>query len=241
MSTIGLVSDIHLGKEEVPKQEVISGLDRLVDEFERRDVTGVILLGDQIHEQSEEEDMDNLKTVRDKFNGFEFSFSLIGNHDIGNISKEVFASVMNTPTDYMISVDERDIVLLDTGSVNSIQNVGEISAAGLDLCLRANNPIVFSHFPVTYTDKYQDSVHFGEYPEGVFAINKYYLEQLRHDGDFDPNMIINGHLHLEHDWTDKFGCSNKILSPFMDFNENRVTGAGAVLDVSSLELETFTV
>lgn len=241
MTTIGLATDIHLGYERVDEDVILDSLDSLVEEFKFRDVDGVFLLGDQIHEQSVEQDKENLKRIRNKFRDFDTFHALIGNHDSGYVHDETFVEIMESPLDRLLTIDGRDIVMMNTGSVNNIQNIGEISEDSLEVCEAVNNPIIFTHFPITYTDSYQNSPYFDRYPEGVFAINKYSFEQRREEGLIEPSQIVTGHLHQREVYQDEFDCTNQILSPFVDFDNETTTGSGAVFDFESMEMSEFEV
>lgn len=237
MGKIGIATDIHLGHGQVDNQDIISEAEELAYIFAERDVDAVFLLGDQIHEQSPSKDKSNLETIYEIFGNIGEFHALIGNHDVGCIDVEDFEQIMQSPVNRLLSIDGTDIVMLDTGSVNDIQNIGEISEEGMDVCESVEEPVIFTHFPITYTDTYQDSPFFGTYPEGVFAINKYHFEERRNSGRLNPERIVCGHLHLKDTYEDRFGCSNHILSPFIDLVNEEVDGTGFIFDLDDGSFE----
>lgn len=241
MTSIGLVSDIHVGHPEIDEQRIKRSLHRLVEEFEERGITHVFSIGDQIHDRSYEQDKENLEWLSDCFSDFEF-YALIGNHDVGELSVKEFEEIIGSSRQEIVTeLEGSDVVLLDTGSVNDIQHVGQIDESGFELCYKADNPLVLTHFPITYTSAFLSSSFFGEYPEGVFAINKYHFEEARAEGPMDIRAIFTGHLHIEHEYYDSFGKPNVILAPFMDLAEYKVAGDAYVYDLEKGSLEKISV
>lgn len=234
MNKIGLLSDIHLGYSQIDNDEIITSLEVLAQKFSEKDIGTVISLGDQIHEQDSETDKQNLQTVVDIFSDFDF-FALAGNHDLGYMSIEDFSSITGTEINEVINVSEKDIVLLDTSSSNKYQNVGEIHQEGFDVLSDVSDPIVFTHYPISYTSVFLSSEYFNQNPEGVFAINKFHLTQKRKEESISIGSIVNGHLHLtsSFEFYDDFNTKNTIIPPVIDLTTGASSITGGIYDVET--------
>lgn len=250
MVNIGIVSDIHYGYSGLDSDTIIEALHRVVDAFKSQDVNDVILLGDLIHEVSEEDDVDNLELVYELFaEEFETVIAIGGNHDCANLNGTQFSEIVQNPITTKFVRGDTSLLFLDTAFQSEIQNIGQIDGAAIDLVDNLSGDeksIIFTHFPVTYTEAYQDNEYFCQYPEAVFAINKYYLTEVR-DKDTTPhiNKIVSGHLHTPAQYTDSLGTPNSILTPFSEVRidpptDSFVRGASHILDTETLEITQVT-
>lgn len=238
MTKIGIVSDIHLGFPLVDDYEIVSQLERLSREFKEHNVDTVISLGDQIHEVDKETDKENLQTVVNIFDEFDF-YALAGNHDLAYMSVEEFSEITGTELNEVITIDGTDIILLDTASENKFQNVGEIHPEGFDLLKQKESSIVFTHFLISYTSIYLSSEFFNSTPEGVFAVNKYHLTNERMEDNISIESILTGHLHIPegYQFHDELNVTNSVAAPFIDLSlgDEDVFGYGGIYDLEEHE------
>lgn len=110
--------------------------------------------------------------------------------------------------------------MVDSATSSENENIGKISKESFELLedIEEDSYIV-SHFPLEYTNFYQESKFFSEYPEAVFPINKSKL-----DIDYEKvKREIFAHLHMEFSYNKKVDSNMEvvcdILEPFLDIQE----------------------
>lgn len=200
----GIISDIHLGHPDISYSNLVNSAEQLVSQYESRDVDGVFVLGDVIHESNETTDRERLQTVADLVSPLP-NVVIPGNHDCVYISYDEFADIFdNKLTTLVGETDETAVVSVDTSN-GPIQNVGFIDEAVYDIVGDIEKNIVFlSHYPLGYSDVYQHSDFFQQYPEGVFPINKFEFElEVGEKRDQIHNHC--GHLHIPYQDTTPVG------------------------------------
>lgn len=197
MDTVGLVVDTHYGHPKIQDTAIESALQKLQAAFRHHGVDHIFVLGDVIHENDDERGAERLQHTYDIFSAVAPTTITAGNHDSTALSKQTFREICQPPTT-TVHVDGTAFFVLDTGFTPlDVENVGMLSSA-LDEYSESDvdEGVVLSHFPLRYTDAYQQSPFFGEYPEGVFALDKFHYEQARARDD-TPRVLmeITGHLH----------------------------------------------
>lgn len=216
--SFAVISDIHYGFPDVPDHRVKEGLVGIFNSIEREDVDHLLILGDIIHEreQGNHRRLGEVVTISSEY-PFETHFAA-GNHDANVFTCTGFeASVGNNLVEY---IEDINVLLFDTAFGAPVDNVGMIGDRTLkkidNLCEDIESPIFATHFPVVYDSIYQESIWFDEYPEGVFPIDKVYLEDI----DIEPRQYLFGHLHIGH--TNE---NVNFVKPFMDIQGEEASKA----------------
>lgn len=193
MVNITIVSDLHVGAGNGVKESIGS----LVDEIRDKDPHSVFVLGDVIHDNSDGSERENLEYVVDEFSRLENpTYFLAGNHDANAFDKQTFENVTGTDLNSVADIGDEYVTLIDSAFGRKYENtsyLGDEAIQTLEETMEYDpKPIVLSHFPITYSDMYQESEWFSEYPEGVFPVDKKRVMDL----DETPNLVVCGHMHF---------------------------------------------
>lgn len=239
MTEITLVSDLHVGVRD-------NSLDlrELVRQIDADDTEYAFVLGDVIHDTGDvQQDHENLQMVVDALQDCHQHVCIIGgNHDANVFSRTMFGAMTKTQQNQIIDItDDIQIVLLDTAFGRPHENLGYIGDEGIemlrDATARDMDTVVLTHFPITYTDTYQQTEWFDEYPERVFPIDK------RRVKGIEPDAVICGHLHSDVGvgWWNGMQDGQSVkphtwsLAPYTQFD----TESAAPLGVHHGRVETF--
>lgn len=208
LGNLAVINDIHYGFKEETNQDVLDKTVEVLDPFDN-----IIVNGDIIHDSgSKEEDLSNFKKVWDIIeDNVENAYFAPGNHDVINISIDEIENIVGHEIPKKIEVEGEKIILVDSCSQSNSENIGLVSEESLELINNLEQEAyIVSHFPLDYTDYYQESKFFGEYPETVFPINKYYV-------NFNEDYVkkkIYAHLHLDDKELENKNAT--IRSPILD-------------------------
>ena len=212
---VSIVNDIHYGffEDEDANEMILKSLERVL----KNDPSEcTIILGDLIHEQSPTEDEEAFRKVWEviKSNTREVYFTP-GNHDVINLSKEFIEDVVGHPIPTKFEFNGENFILLDSATASEVDNVGRLSEESFQLLEDIpNESHILSHFLLEYTDGYRKSKFFDEYPEGVFACNKYL-----YNPDYQKiKRQIFAHLHDGHSYT-KEDVKCEVLPPFLNITD----------------------
>lgn len=222
--TIGVLSDIHYGVSDVyeaDRQEARDTIISISDTFEEQDVDTVFLLGDIIHETTYIDDIERMQWVAKQFDSFN-TIAIPGNHDVHNIGMDEFVNIWGNNLNTTRTIGGTDsVVVVDTAYESPMDNVGKISERGLELISQAESDelIILSHYPVLYTDVYQEFFAFEQNPEGVFPINKHDVEVIIEDSDMDV-LNVSGHTHVSGEFEPSSSSKVVSIEPVFDFIEN---------------------
>jgi 3',5'-cyclic AMP phosphodiesterase CpdA len=213
---ITVISDIHFGYENISNSELLVELHRAVDEFKDQTDT-LIVLGDIIHEGGDMDGQTKLDKVLDVLDQDEYNLLMTGgNHDAHELDA-VDLKRLSTPEPmgcYLLDT-AMESPLPDAGFIDEskAEEIAEHALSGRDM------DTLFTHFPPVYTELYQDSNWFDEYPEGAFPLNKHEYEGIFQQFD----RIVCAHLHI--DGSDEWrGVEIDVNPPFISFEEDSVTG-----------------
>jgi predicted phosphodiesterase len=219
--SVGFIADIHYG---VDGQKPDAELERTVEQLNRADVSYVFVLGDLIHEPDPadyDESLARLDAVKSHLDDLDAPYSVtMGNHDVCAIDAPSFYTTFDQPQTDEIVVDETQYIIIDSASDTPKDNVGYIgqfNQSRLRTLLNKSNQyektVVCSHYPLMYTQSYQEHEFFGQYPEGVFPIDKREIED---DLIESVDTIVCGHMHMNWVWNSD-GVTNICIGEFMEF------------------------
>lgn len=208
-----ILNDIHYGFfEKEDKNKKI--LDKFREVLQDKNTVNCIINGDLIHEESKKEDLRRFKEIWEvvESNTVNSYFSP-GNHDVINLDKNDIEDIVGHELPTTFNINGKKFYIIDSASQSKYPNVGYISNKSLNLLSEIeDDSVIVSHFPYRYTRAYQKSKFFDKYPEGVFPVNKRYI-------DIDLNRIEKeffAHLHLNHNYNNK-PC--EILAPFLNITD----------------------
>lgn len=204
---VGFVTDTHLGLRD--DETTIQTLNMLADEFHERGVETVVHLGDVAHEEPEDLYVERVRSIADVFDDFEYHMTL-GNHDVQGLTPETFAKVFDESLVEVIARENgTSLVKMNTAALVETTQTAEPTPAGVipDVGLSqimseledGQEVLVCTHYPLQYTQFYQEQPFFNVRPEYVFPINKLQFEATLFEADVEPNIqVFCGHLHPDH-------------------------------------------
>ena len=218
MAKITIVTDLHVGAGNGIKESIPD----LVENIEEEYSDFVFVLGDVIHDTGEvETDRNNLRYVVDQFDSLDKTvYFLAGNHDANVVNRRTFEHIVGNQVNTIAHLGDEYIAMIDSAFGRKYPNTAYLGKDAIDTLEHAMpfdpTPIVLSHFPITYTDKYQRSDWFSEYPEGVFPVDKKRIDDL----EVKPNISIHGHMHLNDRlvWYNN-GIRSCAVRPYTQFEE----------------------
>ena len=212
---VGLLTDTHYGAVEENPTEA---LDSLIQHFREENVTTVVHLGDvgKEIEQTADETYNYIESIFTKLEEFD-TYLLRGNHDVQNFSPEQLEDIPGldncvTGTERLTGSKTNDeMLLVETATVLNGHPVGYIPDETLDTIISflsddsIETHYLLSHYPLQYTDYYQQRPFFKTQPEYAFPINKPLLniELHKNQDTINTNTIhcISGHLHPPTEYT----------------------------------------
>lgn len=227
---LGVLTDSHLGNTEVDDDEIITVLKDIKKEFKARGVDTVLHLGDVIHEESREKDIQKHQEVSGIFDDFDSTYMLVGNHDIvelGNV-KDVNLGWETAPP-VIHETDDVVVLCVDTITQSEYTNIGYINEKHVDVvrekvsCPKETH--IFSHFPLQAT--FEWSPAFDNYPEFAFPVNKFVFDEVFSQNN-STTYLYNGHLHPDGEVKTKGGPSDvpmTLIEPVLDFSAPPVEGS----------------
>lgn len=226
-NNFGVIVDIHYGisNEESKNKEI---KDSVRETMKNSKCDTWFVLGDLIHEKdstSEDLDKDRFSEMWDIIEqNSENCYFVPGNNDVINLSKDYMCDVVGHDLPCSVELEGTTFYLLDSATCSEIDNIGRLSEESIDLVKDIEeDSYIISHFLHEYTEAYQESEYFSSYPEAVFSINSFYLEQA-----LDYSKIrrqIFGHLHVAHSYFSN-GASCDIVEPFIN-----------IIDIENQEFE----
>lgn len=200
---LAIISDIHYGHSEKTKETIKEAIQEVLDEVYGRKI---VVVGDIIHETDHKTDIENMEEITSliKDHSKQEVYFVPGNHDVHNITQAEFENIIDHTIPQTISLKSNTrLHLIDSAFHSKYDNVGYISSKSIELVAENTQTdgqdIVISHFPVEYTDLYQKSEYFDEYPEGVFPVNKFEYNQQVNTTEINTNIFA--HLHLRDEIT----------------------------------------
>lgn len=222
---VGLLTDTHYGALDNHPTET---LDELIKHFTENDVETVVHLGDVGSEQDKtpEETLDYIRTIFNKLSGFE-TFLLRGNHDVNDFTPEELESQVDgldtcVTGSTTLTGETDEMLLVETATVLNGHPVGYIPDDTIPDIISylttqsSGTKYVLSHYPLQYTDYYQERPFFNVQPEYSFPINKPLLNQELAKSIEDITVenveLICGHLHPPTEYTTRTDPYNFTLT-----------------------------
>lgn len=211
---LAIISDIHYGHAEQTKSAILETLTQTLREVYGRKI---VVVGDIIHENDENTDIENLQQVVNTIteHAKQDVYFVPGNHDVQNIDRKTFEEIVGHEIPQTVDINTNTrLHLVDSAFQSEYDNIGYISDDSIQT-VRENvqddgNDIVVSHFLTEYTDIYKQSDFFDEHPEGVFPMNNFEYQQ---QVDLDQiNMNIYAHLHILDNITYTHGKKKTIIN-----------------------------
>lgn len=205
---IGIVTDTHIGEQE----NVENHLKTLSNYFKKNSVTKVIHLGDIATESLDamplttesERDKHGLywarvKAVESYFDWADSYIPTMGNHDAESIPQTYFNAKNNTYAfESLWNTGTSEGVLVNSAGENMVEGLGYLSQSVLsklkEKAINNDELHIFSHYPLQYTDYYQNQPFFKTHPEYTFPVNKGKWGQISAHLDCEFSYY-SGHLH----------------------------------------------
>ena len=195
MTVVGIISDIHLRKEH--HDEIINTLLKIKEAYRcHHEISHTFVLGDLIQDASPDLDRTHLEQVHSVFDDWVSPVTyLLGNHDIGTLSKEDVTSILDQPRSYgTVHVDGHPFVYLDSTD----KNIGARGTIGIDQRSWLENSlpsdaIVFSHHPLG-PFSLGNNIWFDQYPERGHPWDRKETLKLL---EGTTRATIGGHIHQQ--------------------------------------------
>lgn len=251
---VGLLTDTHYGALD---DHPTGMLDELIEQFHENDVETVVHLGDVGTEQDKTptETLNYIRTIFNKLSDFE-TFLLRGNHDVNDFTPEELESEVEALDTCVngstkLTGDTDEMLLVETATVLNGHPVGYIPDDTIPdiishLTSQSNGTkYVLSHYPLQYTNYYQERPFFNVQPEYSFPINKPLLNRELAESIEDINVetveLICGHLHPPTEYTtrtDPYNLKLTIKEAITGFKESP-EGELVFYENETLEPEDF--
>lgn len=166
MPVVGIISDIHLRQEY--NDEIIDALLEIKKVYQsHNEIVHTFVLGDLIQDATPKLDRKHLKQVQSIFDDWVSPVTyLLGNHDIGTLSKEDLATILDQQRFYgTVHVDGCPFVYLDS-TERGIADRGRIGSDQRTWLANSipSEAIVLSHHPLG-PFSLANNVWFQNYPE----------------------------------------------------------------------------
>lgn len=244
-----VISDIHLLEEN--REEALRLLDQTVDEIERRGPELVIVLGDLIggavttgiEAPEEDEGLEELKEIRDRFDGLEAEkLYVAGNHE-QDVGSERFSNLFSQKNFGIREVGGENFVFLDSSAPELSGSRGQVSRNQLEFLDETleelDEAFLIIHHPVHFRDL-SHSYFWDVYPERAFCGNKKEINNILEKHD-NVKAVFNAHIH-DIDLTEYKGRPHFTNPPFI--SEDRKEGFNqyfTMVEVAEedLDLEVF--
>lgn len=192
MTTVALLSDIHMRSSCV--DEIAEALHKIQAELNSDTIAHTFVLGDLIEDDTKQRDIEHVRKVKSILDNFPSPVTyLLGNHDLGNLSRNELSETLDQNGFYgKTSVDSQQIVHLDSavkgggarGALGSEQRQWIRNSVNQDAILLCHHP--FGNFSLT------ENYWFRNYPERAYLWDrKECLQQF----DMPPIVTISGHIH----------------------------------------------
>jgi len=193
MTSIGILSDIHLREEY--DTEIYETLVAIREDYAlNEDIAHTFVLGDLIQDSDPDIDRGHLKELHSIFNDWVSPVTyLLGNHDIGTLSKQEVASIL-AQEDFrgLIRVDGHPFVYLDS-TQPGIADRGEIGINQREWLSTSlpTDTIVVSHHPLG-PFSLSRNVWFQNYPERAYPWDR---KEVLNIIDRKARATLGGHIH----------------------------------------------
>ena len=206
---IFLITDIHHGKNSnYPNLRGLEYVNVFGEQFEKLIPTLtnemdscdlVINLGDFIHDENPDKDIETYKEAMVLLSPKVPTKHVAGNHDLRNLSKETFASLIGEEKSYY-SFDLGDIhhIVLD-GNMTEPRGPYYISEEQLlwlkeDLEKTQFKTIVYCHHPLD-NQSMEENYYFKERPERASVNNKFFVRNILRNSE-KVLAVFSGHTHF---------------------------------------------
>ena len=201
---VGFVTDTHFeGKNEW----IAELLNDIADIFQEKGVDTVIHLGDIAHGGPTEAYTERVTAVADIFSEFDFHMTL-GNHDVQAMSSGEFEKRFNEPlVERVVETEAASVIKMNSATTVTLPDtegvtpVGHIPETGVDMVIedlkQEKRVILCTHYPIQYTEVYQEGLYFDVRPEYTFPVNKsqFGARLMKADVDVSNLEMYCGHLH----------------------------------------------
>lgn len=242
-----MIADTHIGQDDSVSSETLTDLlQSIADEFQAQDVDMVVHLGDIAYEDPLMLYESRVEKAGAFFDWAEY-IPMLGNHDAEVVSVDEFEMQFDTSVNQIVYEDgETAVLALNSTGTGSFTGYGHLDDEAIELLTEAveayEEVLVFTHYPLQYTDYYHERPVFDTHPEYTFPINKGLLTDVFDSASCDVSFYC-GHLHPSETVTvetEPFGYPLTIVEPIQSFSQLNsgeiVWEANESIDVSALIL-----
>lgn len=230
---VAVLPDIHMRNEYSDLLE--RELESAIEELKEFQPDLLIVLGDIIqHEETAEEDRENIRKVKEKLEQLECEKRyLAGNHDSANLGNDELSRILGNDLYGSTEVKGEKLIFLNTSAPWLSGSRGETTPEQVEFLDeelgKCEEATIFVHHPIHYHDV-QDSYWWTNYPERAFCGNKKEINRVisKHR---NVKLAVNGHLH-ENDFTEYEGVPHVTLNAFSkETREKPFTGTYATIEL----------